>query len=283
MLDALDLSDDETRTQDDVFIGKSLWMPQGRIFGGQVLAQSLMAAIKTMPDDRSVHSMHAYFLRPGNIDKSITFAVERIHDGRSFSTRRTEAFQDGKPILSMIASFQTEDRGLDHQIDMPEGIPLPEDLPNDSEQLGDINHPVAEYWASKRPFEMRHIDKPVYLKVEGERVAHQAVWLKTVDAMPDDPNIHRAALAYASDYTILEPVLRRHGIAWATPGLKGASLDHAMWWHRFARVDQWLLYLQESPSATGGRGLSTGKIYTKDGILIATVAQEGMIRIPEHE
>src|SRR5690606_31135655 len=144
-------------------IGNSLWMPQGRVFGGQVLAQSMMAAIKTMPDDRIVHSMHAYFLRPGDIDKSITFAVERIHDGRSFSTRRTEAYQDGRPILSMIASFQTEDEGLEHQIDMPTGLPRPEDLPTDAEQLGDINHPVAEYWASKRPFDMRHITKPVYL------------------------------------------------------------------------------------------------------------------------
>jgi acyl-CoA thioesterase-2 len=280
LLAALDLTDTGARTNEDIFTGPSQWMPQGRVFGGQVLAQSITAAMRTVGDDRVVHSMHGYFLRPGNIDKPITFAVDRIHDGRSFATRRTQAYQDGIPILSLIASFQTEDEGLDHQIDMPAGIPQPEDIPSTAERLAGIDHPVARFWATERPFDMRHVDSPIYLSVEGEPVGHQAVWMKTLGALPDDPNLHRAALAYASDYTILEPIYRRHGIAWVTPGLKTASLDHAMWWHRFGRADEWVLYVQESPSGQGGRGLSLGRIYSREGVLLASVAQEGMVRVP---
>jgi acyl-CoA thioesterase-2 len=279
-LTALDLTDTGARTSEDIFTGPSQWMPLGRVFGGQVLAQSLIAAMRTVPDDRVVHSMHGYFLRPGDVNLPITFSVDRIHDGRSFSARRTQAYQDGVPILSMIASFQDEDQGLDHQVDMPEDLPEPESLPNSAASLAHIDHPVAQYWASDRPFDMRHIPSPIYLTVEGEHVAHQAVWIKSVGPLPDDPDLHRAALAYASDYTIMEAAMRRHGIAWSTPGLKAASLDHAMWWHRFGRVDEWLLYAQESPSATGGRGLSLGRIYSRDGRLLASVAQEGMIRVP---
>ena len=279
-LTALDLTDTGARTSEDIFTGPSQWMPLGRVFGGQVLAQSLIAAMRTVPDERVVHSMHGYFLRPGDVNLPITFSVDRIHDGRSFATRRTQAYQDGLPILSMIASFQDEDEGLDHQVDMPDDLPEPESLPNSAASLAHIDHPVAQYWASDRPFDMRHVPSPVYLTVEGEHVAHQAVWIKSVGPLPDDPDLHRAALAYASDYTIMESAMRRHGIAWATPGLKAASLDHAMWWHRFGRVDEWLLYTQESPSATGGRGLSLGRIYSRDGRLLASVAQEGMLRVP---
>jgi acyl-CoA thioesterase-2 len=280
LLSALDLVNTEARTNEDIFLGQSQWTPQGRVFGGQVLAQSLVAAQRTIPDDRFVHSMHGYFLRPGNISKPITFSVDRIHDGRSFATRRTQAYQDGLPILSMIASFQDVDDGLDHQLEMPADLAEPEDLPTSADILGGIDHPAAEAWATGRPFDMRHVPSPIYLSVEGARVAHQAVWLKAVGPMPDDPNLHRAALAYASDYTILEPILRRHGIPWITPGLKAASLDHAMWFHRFGRVDDWILYVQESPNATGGRGLSLGRMYSRDGALLASVAQEGTIRVP---
>jgi acyl-CoA thioesterase-2 len=280
LLSALDLTDTGARTSEDIFTGPSQWQPQGRVFGGQVLAQSLTAAMRTVDEDRVVHSMHGYFLRPGDISKPITFAVDRIHDGRSFATRRTQAYQDGIPILSLIASFQTEDEGLDHQIDMPADIPQPEDLPSTAERLAGIDHPVARFWATERPFDMRHVDSPIYLSVEGDPVGHQAVWMKTLGSLPDDPNLHRAALAYASDYTILEPIYRRHGLAWVTPGLKTASLDHAMWWHRFGRVDEWMLYVQETPSGQGGRGLSLGRIYSHDGVLLASVAQEGMVRVP---
>jgi acyl-CoA thioesterase-2 len=280
MLAALDLTNTHARTQEDIFIGSSQWMPQGRVFGGQVLAQSLVAAQRTLQEGRDVHSMHGYFLRPGDMDEPITFSVDRIHDGRSFSTRRTQAYQHGLPILSMIASFQDANDGLEHQVDMPTGLPQPEDLPSVSELLGGFDHPVAKVWANGRPFDMRHVPSPVFLSVEGEHTAHQAVWLKTIGALPDDPAIHRAALAYASDYTILEPIMRRHGVPWVTPGLKMASLDHAMWFHRFGRVDEWLLYTQESPNARGGRGLSLGRIYSRDGRLLASVAQEGTIRVP---
>ena len=280
LLAALDLTDTGARTSEDIFTGPSQWMPLGRVFGGQVLAQSLVAAQRTTPEDRFVHSMHGYFLRPGDVNKPITFSVDRIHDGRSFSTRRTQAYQDGNPILSMIASFQDADDGIDHHIDWPSHVPDPESLPSASDALAGLDHPVARYWASERPFDMRHIPGPIFLRVDGPHVAHQAVWIKAVGTLPDDPNLHRAALAYASDYSILEPILRRHGLSWSTPGLKAASLDHAMWWHRPGRVDEWMLYVQESPNAGGGRGLALGRIYDRAGRLLASVAQEGMIRVP---
>ncbi|MCU1544935.1 MAG: acyl-CoA thioesterase [Homoserinimonas sp.] len=280
LLTALNLADTGARTNEDIFTGPSQWMPTGRVFGGQVLAQSLIASMRTLPEERVIHSMHAYFLRPGDVNQPITFSVDRIHDGRSFSTRRVQAYQYGNPILSLIASFQLEDEGLEHQLEMPAGVPDPESLPTAAEVIGDMEHPVARSWATERAFDIRHVESPIYFSVEGEHVAHQAVWMKTVDRMPDDRNLHRAALAYASDYSLLESIFRRHGLPWATPGLKAASLDHAMWWHRFGRVDEWMLYVQESPTAMGGRGLSLGRIYSRDGLLLASVAQEGMVRVP---
>jgi acyl-CoA thioesterase II len=280
MLTALTLSETGARTSEDIFTAPSQWMPNGRIFGGQVAAQSVVAAMRTVAADRSVHSMHGYFLRPGDAAQPITISVDRIHDGRSFSTRRSQAYQNGVPIFSMIASFQDDDPGLEHQAAMPDGLPQPEDLPSAAEILEPIDHPTAQFWANSRPFDLRHAPGPVYFRVEGDQVPHQAVWFRSLAPLPDDPDLHRAALAYASDYSILEPILRVHGHSWATPGLKVASLDHAMWWHRFARVDDWLCYVQESPNAIGGRGLSTGRIYTRDGVLVASVAQEGMVRVP---
>ena len=280
LLSTLDLTDTGARTSEDIFTGPSQWMPLGRVFGGQVLAQSIIAAYHTVPDDRAIHSMHGYFLRPGDVQHPITFSVDRIHDGRSFSTRRTQAFQHGEPILSLIASFQTHDDGLEHQLEMPDDLPDPEGLPTTADILGHLEHDVARYWSSERAFDVRHIPSPVYLTVDGERMPRQAVWMKAFGRLPDDPRLHRAALAYASDYSILEPVLRAPGIPWAAPGLKVASLDHAMWWHRDARVDEWLLLAMESPSASGGRGLSLGRIYTREGMLVASVAQEGMVRVP---
>lgn len=280
LLSTLNLTDTGARTREDIFTGPSQWMPLGRVFGGQVLAQSLVAAMHTVPTDRTIHSMHGYFLRPGDVQHPITFSVDRLHDGRSFTTRRTQAYQNGEPILSLIASFQTHDEGVEHQVDMPDDLPDPESLPSTADVLGEFDHAVARYWSSQRAFDVRHIPSPIYLTVDGERVPRQAVWMRAFGRLPDDPNQHRAALAYASDYSILEPVLRAHGIAWSSPGLKVASLDHAMWWHRDARVDEWLLFVQESPSAGGGRGLTLGRIYTQGGVLVASVAQEGMVRVP---
>ncbi|MCC4250525.1 acyl-CoA thioesterase [Microbacterium testaceum] len=277
LLAVLDLRDAGARTTEDIFTGMSQPMPSGRVYGGQVLAQSIVAASRTLPPERAVHSMHGYFLRPGDPAAGITFSVDRIHDGRSFSTRRTQAFQSGVPIFSMIASFQDDGPGLEHAEPMPEGIPQPEDLPPfDEGQL----HPVSRNLFSERPVDVVHVPSPVYSSVEEPHVPRQAVWMRTRRALPDDPAVHRAALAYLSDLTIQETILRGHGVPWSTPGLRVASLDHAMWWHRPGRVDDWLLYVQESPNARGGRGLSTGRIYTRGGTLLASVAQEIMARVP---
>lgn len=280
MLSVIDLSASDARTTEDIFTGRSQSMPLGRVYGGQVLAQSIVAASRTMPEERVVHSMHGYFLRPGDSTKGITFAVDRIHDGRSFSTRRTQAFQEGVPIFSMIASFQDEDPGLDHHAPMPEGIPGPDEQPDIEAHLDGL-HPMSKRFFTDRPVDLRHIPSPIYAAADEDRQPRQAVWMRVRRPIPDDPGVHRAALAYLSDLTIQESILRAHGLSWATPGLKVASLDHAMWWHRFGRVDEWMLYVQESPSARGGRGLATGRVYAADGTLMASVAQEIMVRVPD--
>jgi len=279
MLAVLDLTETGARTREDIYTAASQWMPHGRVFGGQVLAQSVIAASRTVPEDRAIHSLHGYFLRPGALDAPITLSVDRIHDGRSFTTRRTQAYQDGLPIFSMIASFQDENPGLDHQASFPAGLPDPESLPSAQELIGHLPRTLTAFWTGG-PFDIRYAGSPIYLDVADDHVAHQAVWLRARRALPDDPVLQRAVFAYASDFTILESSLRRHGIAWATPGLKMASLDHAMWWHRPGRADEWWCYVQEAPNAIGGRGLSMGRIYSRDGVLIASVAQEGMIRVP---
>ena len=274
LLSVLALTSTDARTTEDIFTGVSHPMPYGRIYGGQVLAQSVIAASRTVGEDRPIHSMHGYFLRPGNAAQGLTFSVDRLRDGRSFSARRTQAFQDGVPIFSMIASFQTQDDGVEHAVPAP-GVPGPDDLPD----------PFAEGTSSRRrlrdsPIELRHVPGSLYTDVPAERQPHQAVWLRTRREMPEDPLLHRAALAYLSDMTIQESILRAHGLTWYSPGLNVASLDHAMWWHRPARADEWLLYVQESPTARGGRGLANGRIYTRDGLLVASVAQEVMVRVP---
>ena len=279
MIATLDLQPTQNHSSDeDHFIGPSQWMPHGRVFGGQVLAQSLVAATRTI-DAREVHSMHGYFLRPGDINLPITFSVDRLRDGRSFSTRRVQAFQKNEAIFSMIASFQEHDPGLEHQDEFPSGIPDPESLPSAADLIGDNPHPVAQYWSKARPFDMRHVPSAIYFKVEGEPVAHQAVWLKALGELPESQELHTAALAYASDYSILESIYRRHGIAWSHPGLKSASLDHAMWFHRPFRADQWMLYQQTSISTSNARGLAEGHIFTQDGLLAVTVVQEGLTRL----
>ena len=279
MLDVLDLDSSAARTTEDIFTGASHRMPGGRIFGGQVLAQAILAADRTTGDDRVPHSMHGYFLRPGDASQGITLSVDRIHDGRSFSTRRTQAYQQGVPIFSMIASFEDEDPGLDHQSAVPSDVIPPEQALVGMRSAA--SHPLSRRLLSDSPIELAHADGPIYDDVPGQPAAHQNVWMRTRRRIGDDPAVHRAVLAYMSDLTIQESVLRAHGIAWSHPGLKVASLDHAMWWHRAARVDDWLLYAQESPSARGGRGLATGRIFTREGLLVATVAQEIMIRVPE--
>jgi acyl-CoA thioesterase II len=279
-----DAESDLGESDADVFIGRSQPQPHGRVFGGQVLAQSIVAAGRTVESldgpPRYIHSLHGYFLRPGDSSHPIRFAVERLRDGHSFSARRVHAIQYGKPILSMITSFQTEAEGLDHQDPMP-AAPDPETLPTAAEELANIDHPAALFWSSRRAIDLRHMEGAIYVAPGRQKATQQSVWLKAMGAMPDDPLLHAAVLAYCSDYSLLEPVLRRHGIAWADPRLRPASLDHAMWFHRPARADDWTLYTQDSPSASGGRGLAIGRMFSADGRLVATVAQEGMVRIKD--
>jgi acyl-CoA thioesterase II len=278
VLTVLDVQPDGDADRDS-FVGTSYRPPWGRIFGGQVLAQSLVAAARTVDESRPVHSLHAYFLRAGDPAEPIRFDVERLRDGRSFSPRRTQAVQRGKPILSMISSFQEPSEGLDHQVEMPK-VPGPDELPSLEDQFGHLQTPVVQQMLRSRPVDLRHVEGSLYLGPGPEQVAHQAVWIRAAGKMPDDPLLHTALLAFASDYTLLESVLRRHGLSWANHGMKTASLDHAMWFHRPARMDEWLLYVQESPSASGARGLGMGRIFSADGVLVASIAQEGMMRIP---
>ena len=282
LLDVLDLDSTQARTTEDIFTGSSHPMPSGRIYGGQVLAQSLLAAERTLPEDRAVHSMHGYFLRPGDASQGITIAVDRIHDGRSFSTRRSQAYQNGVPIFSMIASFQDHGPGVEHAAAMPDGVPSPESLLPDEERVEGLPPGVARM-LSDRAADVRHVESPLFLPSDDAKVPQQGVWMRLRAPLPDDQRVHRAALAYLSDMTIQESILRAHGLHWSLAGLKVASLDHAMWWHRPARVDEWLLYMQESPNARGGRGLAQGRIFTRDGELVASVAQEIMVRVPTSE
>lgn len=266
----------------DVFVGDSIKQPHNRVFGGQVLAQALIATSLTVRDEhegRLPHSLHAYFMRAGDDTQPIRFAVERMRDGRSFSTRRVHAIQHGKPILSLTASFQDPAGGLDHQASMPE-VTGPEGLPSLSELFASIEHPRAQHLAA-RPADHRYVEGDIAFEISGEQEAAQHVWMRLVGEIDDDPYLRAAVLAYMSDYSLLESVLRRHGRAWVDRSLRVASLDHAMWFHRPVDPSRWLLYAQQSPSAQGGRGLGIGTVFAEDGTLVATIAQEGMIRVRE--
>ncbi|MGB5952499.1 MAG: acyl-CoA thioesterase II, partial [Ornithinimicrobium sp.] len=275
-------------SEGDVFFGRSQPQPHGRAFGGQVLAQSVIAAGRTVAEvteaagdpPRHIHSMHGYFLRPGDAHRPIRFLVERMRDGRSFSARRIHAVQDGRILLSMITSFQDEADGLDHQSEMPQ-VEGPDGLTSDADILSGIDHPQARHLA-RRAVEIKHVEGPLFLPSESEQhTAQQHVWFRVPRALPDDPLLHAAVLAYASDFSLLEPILRKHGLVWGDPRLRPASLDHAMWFHRTPRADDWILYRQASPSAQNGRGLGHGLMFAQDGTLMASVAQEGMVRLKE--
>lgn len=283
LVSILNLKSSEPFGIDDFkFEAKTLMRESKRIFGGQVLAQAVVAASNTVDSGRKIHSLHGYFLRPGDVDDQLSYGVQRLNDARSFSTRRVHGYQQGMPIFSMIASFQVPVSGPDHATGFPTGVPDPESLPTVAELIGNVQIPIAEAVAFGRPFDLRHVSSPLYLSADHGKAATNMVWFKTFEPLPDDPVLHRAAIAYASDYTQMEPVLRAHGKFWMEPGMKVASLDHAMWFHRDARADEWLLLVQESPSAQDSRGLSVGKIFTQAGDLVATVAQEMMFRLPEY-
>ena len=271
----------------DVFEGDSLVMPHGRVFGGQVLAQTLIAAGRTVSDlhdfaqrPRRVHSMHGYFLRAGDAQRPIDFVVERLRDGRSFSSRRVLALQQDRPILAMSASFQTLDTGLEHQDQMPLVTP-PEGLPSVPELLSGIEDGPAKKWVERRAIDIRHVEGTLYLEPAPDRTTRQNVWIRAAGDLPDDPLLNAAVLAYASDYTLLESVLRGNGLSWSDARLRAASLDHSMWFHRAIRARDWILYSQASPSSSGGRGLGIGRMFARDGSLLASVAQEGMLRLKQ--
>lgn len=268
-----------------VFEGQSQKMPYGRVFGGQVLAQCVMAAGRTVaPADggaaRPIHSLHGYFMRPGDDTRPIRFAVEEMRDGASFSTRRVHAVQHEAPIMSMSCSFQERADGLEHQDTMPD-VPGPGGLRSLAEEFAHSDDPGARHIAEHRPIEQRHLGRHLYVEPDAEHVAEQFVWMRAIGHLPDDPLLHAAVLAYASDYTLLEPVLRRHGLVWTDPRLRAASLDHAMWFHRHVDPSDWILYALRSPSATSGRGLGIGRMFSRDGTLVASVAQEGMLRLKQ--
>jgi acyl-CoA thioesterase-2 len=263
----------------DIFRGVSPRVSQQRVFGGQVAGQALVAAGRTVPTERQVHSLHAYFIRPGDPAVPIVYLVDRIRDGRSFTTRRVVAVQHGKAIFNLAASFHRAEPGLDHQTTMP-AVPDPETLPTLSERHAGYDPPPSQLRRFALPIDLRYVDDPPWVaRTGGPREPRSRVWMRTDGALPDDLLVHVCALTYASDMTLLDSVLVTHGLAWGMEELKGASLDHAMWFHRPFRADEWLLYESESPSASGGRGLATGRIWTRDGRHVASVVQEGLLRV----
>ncbi len=268
------------RLEVNLFRGRSQDLGWGAVFGGQVLGQALSAAQQTVPAERAVHSLHAYFLRAGDPSRQILYEVDRIRDGRSFTTRRVVAIQGGQAIFSLGASFQVEEPGFEHQDPMPE-IPGPDGLESHlarTRRIADRLPRSIRPWAvAERPIETRPVDPADPLAPE-PRKPEQAVWYRADGQLPDDPIIHRCLLAYASDFHLLVTALLPHEVSLVTPGLQVASLDHAMWFHAPCRMDEWLVFVMESPFSGGARGLVRGRFYTREGRLVATVAQEGLMR-----
>ncbi|QKV97062.1 thioesterase family protein [Streptomyces sp. NA02950] len=262
--------------------------PWPKAYGGDLVAQAAAAAMRSVTDGKSLHSMHSYFLRPADIGTEVRYEVEVVRDGRGYSTRQVRGYQNGKPLYVCLAGFAAGEAGPAFHATFTEDVPDPESLPGSAEYLaersgGSMTEETRAYWSGGRSFDMRHVPGPVYLTVDGERLAHQAVWLKPFDPLRPvdgltDAQRDLAALAYVCDYTILEPVLRVLDLPWARPGLVTASLDHAMWFHRPGPVGDWLLYVQEAVAADAGRGLGTGRFFTRDHRHLATVVQEGLIR-----
>ncbi len=268
--------------EENLFRGQSQDLGWGTVFGGQVLGQALSAAVRTVPADRHVHSLHAYFLRPGDVNRPIVYEVDRIRDGGSFTTRRVVAIQKGQAIFNLAASFQVVEEGFSHQDAMPQ-VPPPESLEDEREQIArkleSLPPAMRERAAAERPFELRPVEPVVDPLAPAPLPPVKRIWMRTSGRLSDDPALHRYLLAYASDYSFLTTSLQPHAVSWLTPGMQVASIDHVMWFHRPFRVDDWLLHVMESPAAHGGRGLVRGKVFTRDGQLAASTAQEGLIRM----
>ncbi len=262
---------------DNSFRGVSPDSSQQRVFGGQVAGQALVAAGRTVDRDRPVHSLHSYFIRPGDPSVPITYEVDRVRDGRSFTTRRTVAVQHGRPIFTLSASFQLDQPGIEHQPSMPD-VPLPDDVPTLDERIDEAPENYQALRMRPRPIDLRYVDDP-WLPTAEPRTGPQRVWMRANGALPDDPLLHLCVLTYASDLTLLNAVLVRQGLSHARNAITMASLDHAMWFLRPFRADEWLLYVMSSPAAHGSRGLSTGRFFARDGTHLVSVVQEGMIRV----
>ncbi len=266
--------------EDNLFRGRRSSEGWQRVYGGQVLGQALAAAGMTVDASRTIHSMHGYFLLAGDPEREIIYDVERIRDGGSFTTRRVRGIQHGRAIFAMSASFHKHEDGYDHQSTMPD-VPPPEALPSAKDLMSQIMAKLPEnmraYWSRQHPIDVRIVDASRYASRE-PRPAQQAIWLKTNGSLPDTPHLHQAVLAYASDFTLLDTALVAHGKLLFDPDIQLASLDHAMWFHRPFRADDWLLYAQDSPTAFGARGYCRGAIYNRQGQLVASAVQEGLMR-----
>ncbi|HWG60152.1 MAG TPA: acyl-CoA thioesterase II [Streptosporangiaceae bacterium] len=275
LVDLLDLEQIEL----NIFRGRSPDDQRQRVFGGQVAGQGLVAAGRTVPADRPVHSLHAYFIRPGDPAIPIIYTVDRLRDGRSFTTRRVSAIQHGETIFALSASFHRPEPGVEHAIAMPD-VPPPESITPTPDRMEKVMGPGARDLFMSNPIDLRFVG-PLTYEAERDpslRTNHNLVWLRADGELPDDPLLHVCLMTYASDMTLLDSVLLRHGLSWADGRTTGASLDHAMWFHRPFRADRWLLYAQESPVAAGARGLARGEVFTETGDLVVSVVQEGLIR-----
>jgi acyl-CoA thioesterase-2 len=275
LLEVLDLKQIDPAT----FLGESPQVGAQRVFGGQVAGQALVAAGRTVDPDRFVHSLHGYFVRPGDPTVPIEFRVEKIRDGRSFSVRRSTAQQHGKTIFFMSASFQVVEQGLDHHTPAPTGVPGPDEVPTLADWVQRYPERVGAFASAPRAVDVRYVGLPGWVP-PGDRAPsdQQRVWMRIAGKLPDDPLIHACALTYASDLSLLDTVLSVHGEVWGPGGVIGASLDHALWLHRPFRADEWFLYDCTSPSASGARGLASGRMFTLDGRHIASAVQEGLLR-----
>jgi len=274
------------RIEENLFRGQSQDLGWGTVFGGQVLGQALSACVQTVPPERHVNSLQAYFLRPGDVKKPIVYDVDRIRDGSSFTTRRAVAVQGGKAIFNLAASFQKVEAGFEHQDEMPT-VSAPESLPTEQERIAAHAHRlppfIRERLGAERPFELRPAEVEDDPFLPAPKLPQRMVWLRAVGRLPDEPVLHAYLLAYASDHSFITTALLPHGVTWLTPGIQVASLDHVMWFHQRFRVDEWLLYVIDSPAAHGARGLVRGRVFTQDGRLVASSAQEGLMRQRVHQ
>lgn len=271
---------DLEKIEENLFRGHSPDVSWQRVFGGQVIGQALVAAYRTV-EDRICHSLHTYFIRPGDPKVPIVYEVDRSRDGRSFTTRRVVAIQHGKQIFNLAASFQVPEKGFEHQAKMPD-VPMPEDLPSErdlrQEAANKLPEDIAKHFARPRPVEIRPVNPQKYINPEPMEGDH-FVWIRARKAIEEsNVALNQCILAYASDMTLLDTCIRPHGVSWLSGKLQSASLDHAMWFHAPFKVDEWMLYAMDSPSASGARGFNRGSLYTRDGRLVASVAQEGLIR-----